>query len=584
MSRTSSSKNNASLSSTQRRACVVMACCVAAIVLSIVLSWVVLPSLLDGSDTEYDPNAYPLDTSLSAILPKADESTDYMSGTVFVGDGYAASLQSLGLITLDQFAGANGLSLTNLPRDACVCFADDPNTYTVPQALAKMKPRRVVLMLGGSDLGNYNSGDAFAGAYRQVIAAIRQAYGYCDIIVAAVAPVRSDTVNSGIAQTTVDAFNQALAVMCQSDGLRFLNTTEILKGAGGFAQDSYFDAAAGTYSDVGGNALLMYFRQHPLIAEDRRPDTNDIPRRAAQPSASGGQDPTPTPTGFAVNYTVEDPARGSLTTTTLEGLAPGAAASGVSRLEYTLPERTPVTVTAEPAAGWVFLRWSDGITTASRTDIVMGEMSVVAVFAQPELKMYWNGSGCDNGQVISGLLNVGDSVQLTARVLVNGVEDASLQSKIEWVVNEQTVAHGGAYTFTPDHADNFDILVGLVLDAATDEAAATSYITVEVPQPPTTIAINEYSANTATSGQAVTLRATVQNGVGMTSWSCDGLSWTAQGDTATFTAPTVAATTQYTVRARNNGAEATFVLTVEPVQAPPTEAPTADPGAQQPAG
>lgn len=595
MSRASSRKKSF-MSPAQRRACVVVVLCVVAIVLSFVLSWIVLPDVLGSSqESDYDPNLYPLDTSLSAILPQGTEATDYMAGTVFVGDRYAASLQTQNLITLDQFAGAKDLSLGSLLSQACVSFQGDPNTYTVPQALAKMKPRRVVLMLGNADTaGGSISADSFVGQYRQVVSAIRQAYPHCDIIVSAVAPVRENAQGSAAAQTTVDACNQALAAMCQSDGLPFLNTTETLKASSGFAQDSYFDNGDGSFTASGGNAVLMYFRQHPYITEDRRPDTNDIPHRAAQPAAAGdASQPTPTPAGIAATYTVEDSARGSLTTTITEGLAPGAAVTNVSRLEYEVPERTTITVTATPADGWVFLRWSDGQTSPTRTDIVTAPFSVVAVFGQPTIRIRLNGSPCDNGQDLTGLFAAGGSYSLTAEALLNGVVDSAMTAKLEWVINRDEEPYdgnqfGGSYTFTPAKGGTYDIIVGLVLDGAAEQNVVSSYVFATVPDPtptpppPTEISIT-YDTNTVTAGQTVHLTASVTNGSGTTSWSCDGQPWSAQGDTATFTAPNVTETTPLTVHARNNGAEATVTITVNPVQAPPAQQPAQQPTQQPPA-
>ena len=55
-------------------------------------------------------------------------------------------------------------------------------------------------------------------------------------------------------------------------------------------------------------------------------------------------------------------------------------------------------------------------------------------------------------------------------------------------------------------------------------------------------------------------------------WACDQTSWTATGDQVTFTANEPGT---YTLRARNNGAEAVFTLTVNPAPTPsPTPAPT----------
>ena len=146
-------RNSPRFSPMQRKACIVLLCCALAIVASFVAAWV-LPSRLDFSfgSSSYDKDAYPLDTSLSCILPQSSEAdAGYITSTVFVGDQYTVSLQTSNLITLDQYVGQKDLKILEVLSTACVNFANDPNTYTIPQALAQIKPRRVIITLGSND-------------------------------------------------------------------------------------------------------------------------------------------------------------------------------------------------------------------------------------------------------------------------------------------------------------------------------------------------------------------------------------------------------------------------------------------------
>ena len=137
------SGSRASFSPTQRKACAVLAVCVLAVILTFIASWVLPGKLSLGGSGRYDPQAYPLDTSLGSVLAKtSDAGTDYVSSTLFVGDQFAKSLYDDKVITLDQFAGKDGLTVSSLLNDACVYFAGDSSAYTVPQAVSKMKPRR----------------------------------------------------------------------------------------------------------------------------------------------------------------------------------------------------------------------------------------------------------------------------------------------------------------------------------------------------------------------------------------------------------------------------------------------------------
>ena len=90
------SRSAPGLSPTQRKACIVLALCILAVVLSVLLAWI-LPSKLDlGTGDAYDPNLYPLDTSLGAVLGDSSADDSYLTQSVFVGDQYAVALQKDG--------------------------------------------------------------------------------------------------------------------------------------------------------------------------------------------------------------------------------------------------------------------------------------------------------------------------------------------------------------------------------------------------------------------------------------------------------------------------------------------------------
>ena len=281
----------------QRKACVVLALCALAIVLSILAAWV-LPAklgLFAGGAGAYDKDAYPLDTSLEAVLPQAAADDAYITASVFAGDQYAVTLQKDGRITLNQFVGQEGLKTSKALSTSCVNFASDSSNYTIPQAIPKMKARRVFVQLGANDVDGSVSVDSFIADYKQFLQSIRSAYSYCDIIAVGIPPVTEDSTNAAATQTVIDQFNQAIAVACNDLGCKYLNSAEVLKNSRGYAESSYFEANG--YSASGARALLEYAKSHAYNTMDSRPDTSDIPQRASQSSGSGSTPlPTATPT------------------------------------------------------------------------------------------------------------------------------------------------------------------------------------------------------------------------------------------------------------------------------------------------
>ena len=540
----------------QRKACVVLAFCALAIVLSILAAWV-LPAklgLFAGGAGAYDKDAYPLDTSLEAVLPQAAADDAYITASVFAGDQYAVTLQKDGRITLNQFVGQEGLKTSKALSTSCVNFASDSSNYTIPQAIPKMKARRVFVQLGANDVDGSVSVDSFIADYKQFLQSIRSAYSYCDIIAVGIPPVTEDSTNAAATQTIIDQFNQAIAVACNDLGCKYLNSAEALKNSRGYAESSYFEANG--YSASGARALLEYAKSHAYNTMDSRPDTSDIPQRASQSSGSGSTPlPTATPTKFTASYEVEDSGKGTLT---------GNGQTGVSSVEIQAESGTSVNVTAVAADGFVFYKWSDGVTTATRYDNITKDISVKAMFNDARVELT-----IDKGDTA---MKKGESLTVNATVkLGSKAYDAT---NVQWSINDEMEKNGSSLTFTPDAAGTYVIKAGIEINGT----FSTAQLTVTVAQDdPTTISI-AYNTNQITTGASVNLTANVQNGNGDTTWSCDGTDWSATGGAATFTA---ASAGQYTIRARNNGVEATVTITVNnpaPVTTPePAPTPAAPP-------
>lgn len=534
------------LSPIQRKACIVLAACVLAVVISFVLAWI-LPQSLNwfGANDSYDPDLYPVDTSLEAVLKDASADDSYITSSLFVGDRTALALQKDGRITLDQYAGKEDLKISNFLKESCVAFEDDANTYTIPQAIAKMKARRVYVMIGSNDVDGSVTVDEFMNDYKQALQNIKNSYSYCDLIACAIPPVVKDSENAAQTQTLIDQFNQAIAEACNEMGYKYLNLSEVLKDSKGYAEASYVDTSAGTLNAAGANAVLEYVKSHAYQTDDTRPDTDDIPKRAAQAASGSSASPTPsaTPTKFTANYAAEDSAKGTLT---------GNGKTGVTSLEIQAESGTQVSVTAVPAEGYTFYKWSDGVTDATRYDVVKKDISVTAMFhdARVELTL-------DRGD---STIKKGESISITATVKLGGKSYDN--SNVQWSVNDELEQNGSTFTFTPSEAGSYVVRAGIEINGTFSSAQ----ITVTVQSDPTAISIS--GTSTITAGGSTTLNANVQNKQGDVTWRCDETSWQATGDQVTFTANQEGT---YHIRASNNGAEAVFELKVS---AAPTPVPT----------
>ena len=433
-----------SLTPMQKQAVLVCIVCALAALLTIGITLVLIhrgkepaasseqPGTEQPADDANIADHYQINEQSSALLPEtADAGDAYQSETLFIGDSNTVRLYANGLISLQQFCAKEGIGTSAALNEGIVTFKKDSSRYTIAEAVAKMKPRRVVIMLGTNDTGM--AVEDFISNYKQLVQAIQTSYPYTDIIVNTVPPVPADHSNyPNMDQTRIDDFNMALLSMCEEMGLKFLNTAEALKDSTGYGNADYYQSGDIHLKTSGLKVLLNYLCTHAYETEDRRPDTNNIPRRAEYvpdpssavassgsteeaPSSSETQEDT---TQYQVSYRVDKTGGGTLSAGT---------DNGKTTLTYSVGASQSVSVTAVPASGHVFVKWSDGVTNKTRTDANFKQnLDVTAVFAAASVQISSSGKAAVGGSCtfhakISGKYLEADSIRWYA----NGVEAAS---------------------------------------------------------------------------------------------------------------------------------------------------------------
>lgn len=409
----------------QHRAVLVCILCVLAVLLTFGITTTLLkkeepaPSVSEPAEGPAAPGEdlsghYQIDNASTALLTEtADAGTDYLNDTLFLGDSNTVRLYNNGLISLQQFCAKEGIGTQVALNEGIVTFKKDSNHYTIPQAVAMMKPRRVVMTFGTNDTGMEVSD--FIAHYTALIQAIQQSYPYTDIIVNTVPPVPADHSNyPHMDQAKIDDFNMALLEMCEQLGVRFLNSAEALKGSDGYGIADYYTSGDIHLKSAGLKAVLNYLRTHALQTEDRRPDTNNIPTRtmeyvsnpssavaapsseavsssesqaeSASSSESSSSESTSEEKKFEARYRVDKNGGGTLSV---------GNDTGNSSVTYTVtdPDKS-ITVTAVPAEGHVFVKWSDGLTSKTRTDTDFKQnLDVTAVFGTASVQITSEGKG-----------------------------------------------------------------------------------------------------------------------------------------------------------------------------------------------
>ena len=410
----------------QHRAVLVCILCVLAVLLTFGITTTLLKkggeepapsvseSVADPTPGEDLSGHYQIDNASTALLTEtADAGTDYLNDTLFLGDSNTVRLYNNGLISLQQFCAKEGIGTQVALNEGIVTFKKDSSHYTIPQAVAMMKPRRVVMTFGTNDTGM--EVPDFIAHYTALIQAIQQSYPYTDIIVNTVPPVPADHSNyPHMDQTKIDDFNMALLDLCEQLGVRFLNSAEALKGSDGYGIADYYTSGDIHLKSAGLKAVLNYLRTHALQTEDRRPDTNNIPTRtmeyvsnpssavaapsseavsssesqaeSASSSESSSSESTSEEKKFEARYRVDKNGGGTLSV---------GNDTGNSSVTYTVtdPDKS-ITVTAVPAEGHVFVKWSDGLTSKTRTDTDFKQnLDVTAVFGTASVHITSEGKG-----------------------------------------------------------------------------------------------------------------------------------------------------------------------------------------------
>ena len=110
-----------------------------------------------------------------------------MDETLFLGDSNTARMYRMfDYCSYDNAIGSVGMTAKSLVTFACVQVSTSSGYITVPQAVAKLQPRRVILTFGTNDLNpGYKAAD-FVKNYQTGIEAIVTAYPSVDIIVNAI--------------------------------------------------------------------------------------------------------------------------------------------------------------------------------------------------------------------------------------------------------------------------------------------------------------------------------------------------------------------------------------------------------------
>lgn len=297
-------------------------------------------------------SAEPVCAEVGTILPEtADAGRSYVDETLFIGDSNTARYllyaneTGTAFTSLNNNIGVVSMGVGSITSLKCEKFKGSSAMYTVPDAVAMLKPRRIIICYGTNNLsGSSTDATSYIKTYLQGLQAIQTAWPYSDIIVSAIPPLDRQRENTNLTMTQVDAYNAALVQMCEENGFKFLNSAEVLRDdATGWAKKDYTLSDGVHLSKEAVTAYFTYVRTHAYAAEDRRP----------QPLGT-----IPTPDGVPANLINKDPIAVRGAKVPLEFVAANGGKLSGTTSQLVKKGGTAAAVTAVPDDGFVFAGWT----------------------------------------------------------------------------------------------------------------------------------------------------------------------------------------------------------------------------------
>lgn len=357
------------------RACKVMAACAALLLASTVAAFFIVwdvakpqkgygfGSIVQESGYDATKNTIDQGEFSATVLPETEDAgQEYIDTTLFLGDSNTARMYRVfDFCSYDNAIGSVGMSARSLQNYACVKFSGYGSYVTMPQAVALMQPRRVIVTFGTNDLDPNYSAASFAENYRAGLQAIADAYPAADIIVNAIPPLGRSHSNASLTQSQVDEYNKAIVEMCDANGWKFLNSAEALKDtATGYAKEGYVESSDGIHlTRAAMEALFTYIRTHSYITEDTRPALTSVPEHtddkdavtyttpAAEEAPAAPEEPVSTETAESAE---SEPTPTPAATETPAATPEPTATPAPDPTPAPTPESTPEAVSPEPAS------------------------------------------------------------------------------------------------------------------------------------------------------------------------------------------------------------------------------------------
>lgn len=163
-------------------------------------------------------NVIELEKKINNMAKQSLKDRDFksiFSNSVIMGDSISEGLIGYGILNKSSVVAVKG-------RNTSTAMKDIPTTIN-------LQPANVFLTYGMNDIGYFSGNiENFIKQYKKMVDEIKNSLPQTDIYITGILPVQQKAINKQRLYTKLDQFNDALKVMCNENGLTFVETKDLL--------------------------------------------------------------------------------------------------------------------------------------------------------------------------------------------------------------------------------------------------------------------------------------------------------------------------------------------------------------------
>jgi lysophospholipase L1-like esterase len=219
----------------------------------------------------------PCNESQSALLGRTEDlGEEYLDSFIFFGESTTYHLKCRGVLrdgvnTKQVWAPSMGtVNLDFTTKDIRIVYPETGELLSVADAAARSRPQYLVMTFGlNGAVQKVKKGEGFFKAsYKLLIDSVRNASPDTRIILQSAFPVASNmdmksyTVSASTLNKYIDTINRWTLELASDEGLRYLDTSEILKDDNGFLLPEYQCGDGHHLTTEAYKQILAYIRTH----------------------------------------------------------------------------------------------------------------------------------------------------------------------------------------------------------------------------------------------------------------------------------------------------------------------------------